>query len=658
MGNDNVCSLILISILIGVFGLAFVVKRVEASSTIYIRNDGSVDPLDGRILNSDNMTYVFSSNINDSVVVERNSIVIDGAGYLLSGPANSYSVGIDLSQRFNVTVKNLEIVSFGFGVKLNYSLNVTLIGNRISSEYLGKGVVLQDSSGNDITGNWFETNRESIQVYGASSHNVISGNNITRSDYGIIMLSSDNTMFGNNITCSDCSLYAYGSNRISIVGNNITHNRNESGHGAWGLHIMNCNSSSVVGNNLTDNQIGFEMHDSYGNLILGNNMSRNSGTAHFDGSGHIFSGNNFENNSWTGLIVSGAANSSVIGNNFVGNSDAAIQLGGSYITIAENNITNTKKSIIDRAYAIDGSGLSHCVISKNNMRGNGDSVSFQQISDTQFSDNYLCDNDGLGLYVLVASNCIFSRNHIADSVDCGIKTRGCNNSLFTENDIGNNSLGVSLELSYDNRFFHNSFVNNTQQAYTADSANYWDDGYPSGGNYWSDDVTGDEYQGSNQTIIGSDGVCDQEYFLDANNTDHYPLIGKYTRFNATSEHYVETLCNSQISDFQFNGTAISFDVSSNNETIGFCRICIPAALMNIPYKVFVNGTEVSYSLLLLSNETHNYLYFNFTHSIQEVVIIPEFPAFSILPLFVVTTLLAVNVYKRKRSAWLRSTYVS
>lgn len=650
MRKNHVCSLVLISILLGVFGFTLVVQRVEASSTIYIRIDGSVDPPDGHILSGDNTTYVFASNINDSVIVERDSIVIDGAGFLLSGPANSYSVGIDLSQRFNVTVKNLEIVSFGFGVKLNSSLNVTLVGNRISSEYLGKGVVLQDSSGNNVTGNWIETNRESIQIYGTSPHNIVSGNNITRSYYGIVMLSSDNIMLENNITCSDCGLYAYGSNRISIVGNNITHNRNESGHGAWGLHIMNCNSSYVGGNNLTDNQIGFEMHDSHDNLISGNNMSRNSGTAHFDGSGHIFSENNFENNTWVGLIVSGATSSSVIRNSFDGNMDAAIQLEGSYIVIAENNITNTKKSIIDRAYAIDGNYLSHCIISKNNVHGNGDSVFFQQISDTLFSDNYLKDNGGPGLYVLVAFNCTFSGNHISDSVDCGIKTRACNSSLFIENEIENNSLGISLQLSYHNRIYHNSLVNNTQQVYAADSTNYWDDGYPSGGNYWSDDTADDEYQGSNQTVVGSDGICDLEYFLEANNTDYYPLTGKYARLNATSEHYVETLCTSTISDFQFNGTTISFYVSGDNETIGSCRISIPTALINVTYKVFVNDTEVSHNLLQCSNSTHSYLYFNCTHSTQEVIIIPELHAYSILPLFAMTTLLAVLVYKRKSSA--------
>ena len=105
--------------------------------------------------------------------------------------------------------------------------------------------------------------------------------------------------------------------------------------------------------------------------------------------------------------------------------------------------------------------------------------------------------------------------------------------------------------------------------------------------------------------------------------------------------------HSKISDFQFNGTAISFNVSGENKTTGFCRICIPKALMNDTYKVFVNGTEVEYDILSCSNATHSYLYFAYNHSTQKVTLIPEFPSSLTLPLLMTVTLLAVTVYTRK-----------
>ena len=46
--------------------------------------------------------------------------------------------------------------------------------------------------------------------------------------------------------------------------------------------------------------------------------------------------------------------------------------------------------------------------------------------------------------------------------------------------------------------------------------------------------------------------------------------------------------------------------------------------------------------------THTYIYFKYLHSEHEVTIIPEFPPFTIIPLLMIATLLAVLLLKRKR----------
>jgi hypothetical protein len=121
----------------------------------------------------------------------------------------------------------------------------------------------------------------------------------------------------------------------------------------------------------------------------------------------------------------------------------------------------------------------------------------------------------------------------------------------------------------------------------------------------------------------------------------------FNSFNLTSQYSTETVCNSTISDFQFNGTAIAFNVTGENGTTGFCRISIPTALISGTLTVFVNGTEVPYKLLPESNSTNSYLYFTYSHSTEQIFIVPEFPSFLMLPLFMIATLLAVMVYKKR-----------
>jgi parallel beta-helix repeat protein len=97
--------------------------------------------------------------------------------------------------------------------------------------------------------------------------------------------------------------------------------------------------------------------------------------------------------------------------------------------------------------------------------------------------------------------------------------------LISENVIYLNSHGVALERTTNTRVFHNNFLNNTVQASdTGTTNNVWDNGYPSGGNYWSDYTGVDNCSGPRQNICPHpDGIGDTPYVFN-HNQDSYPLM--------------------------------------------------------------------------------------------------------------------------------------
>jgi len=104
-----------------------------------------------------------------------------------------------------------------------------------------------------------------------------------------------------------------------------------------------------------------------------------------------------------------------------------------------------------------------------------------------------------------------------------------NYNTLSRNNIINNNVGVYVNSS-DNKFYHNNVVDNTEQVWieTSEYDNVWDDGYPSGGNYWSEYADVDLYSGPNQNETGSDGIWDHPYTIDADNQDRYPLVEPWT----------------------------------------------------------------------------------------------------------------------------------
>jgi parallel beta-helix repeat protein len=114
----------------------------------------------------------------------------------------------------------------------------------------------------------------------------------------------------------------------------------------------------------------------------------------------------------------------------------------------------------------------------------------------------------------------------------GIYLYGSTSNTIIENNIKFNYYGIAFQDSNqhakDHRIFHNNFIDNSKSVdIWANRGNYWDDGYPSGGNYWNNFAGPDEKSGHNQDQPGSDGIIDTPYYLASDNIDHYPFVNPW-----------------------------------------------------------------------------------------------------------------------------------
>jgi len=171
MNRKFVLLITLTFVLVGVLVVVPKVRRVEASGTIYIEADGSVDPPTASITSADNVTYAFTANINESIVVLRSNITIDGNGYTLNGTETGEPTGIAVEYvASNVTIQNVNIMGFGVGISLISTSNNTISGNNITNN--ADGVFLSGSMNNTISGNNITNNTNGIYIEGSSNNSV------------------------------------------------------------------------------------------------------------------------------------------------------------------------------------------------------------------------------------------------------------------------------------------------------------------------------------------------------------------------------------------------------------------------------------------------------------------------------------------------------
>ena len=156
-------------------------RSKEPLPTVVILPDGTVYPPTTAIAQSGN-TYTFTDNLYAAIKIQKSNIVLDGAGYTLSGPYNGtamdawvigegpnqlpngtlaqYVIGLDLASPNvkGVTIENLNVRNFSIGMYI-WTQNNTVKSNGVSDNIVG---ILLSGKNQTVTKNYIADNQRGL----------------------------------------------------------------------------------------------------------------------------------------------------------------------------------------------------------------------------------------------------------------------------------------------------------------------------------------------------------------------------------------------------------------------------------------------------------------------------------------------------------------
>lgn len=488
-----------------------------------------------------------------------------------------------------ITVQNQELSKNGQGVLLVNTTESTITKNTMTWHYEG-GIYILWSSYNDIYENkvdsvllYLSSNNligrnkiDNFFILAESSNNTIYGNTAEET---LLLLSSNNIIINNTWVYIDLLDSAYNVLRsneeymFQVRGCQVEHyiqdvdtsntitdrpiyywvnKRNmtvpsDAGYVALanctqmtvqdldikdnfqGILIAFTEHSTIRGNILTDNEYGIQLVHSANNVVCENRMANCSNGVRLEGSSsnNHFYGNSMIDNNF-GVFTEDSFDNTVSENNITSNRVGIKLMDSSTNNVSYNIIANNSDGILFF-------GSSNNTISKNDITANGYGIHIKWNScNNEISDNNISKNLN-AIYLEMSSNNSIHSNEITFNKNLGLGFWDSSNynNVF-RNNITNNKKGLFLGKGFffgpsvNNKIYQNNFVHNAEQAITSTSVvNYWDNGYPYGGNYWSDYNGTDLFSGSYQNRTGSDGIGDTPYIINQYNKDNYPLMKPY-----------------------------------------------------------------------------------------------------------------------------------
>ena len=474
MKGKAISGIMLTMLLISMLTLSFHIQPVKAEpKTIYVDDDNATGPWDGtpehpyqnitsglEHASAGNTIYVYNGTYHENVVIDKTLCLI--------GENRTATIIDGYGAQWTVRVNANNVTILGFTIRNG--------GKGLKSPIIPNGGIKLISNSSKV------------------SNNIATGNGYIGIWLGYYAISNGN-----------------------IIENNSVHNN------FYGIHLGGSSFNNLTKNSVINNYIGMQVSGS--NNVLRENSIKNN-TYNFGASGiqDIDTSNTIDGKPIYYLV--GQRNKRVPS---IAGYVAAINCVN--ITVDDVSLralltgiqfVNTTESTVRRATILNSSFSDFYLLNSHN----------NTIRNSMFWSHTGRYTDILALrdsnHNTIINNTIRGGNVIVsgDPYGTGIDLYNSSFNRIVGNTIVNNWNAIFLTYSNYNRIYHNDFINNKINVPIGaiKEENTWDDGYPSGGNYWSDYTGVDLFSGPYQNETGSDGIVDTPYVIDENNQDNYPLM--------------------------------------------------------------------------------------------------------------------------------------